>query len=248
MVLGVLVFEFELATVIVGFLAGITSSVAGFGIGSFLIPLVSTQAGTKIAIALMSLPHFLGTSVRFWLLKSKVNRRILIRFGFLSAAGGLIGALIHVFFVSIILQTVFALMLILAGIIGVLQVSERLHLGKIGASVVGLASGFFGGLVGEQGGIRSAALLGFDIEKEAFIATATATGLIVDIVRMPVYFIAGFGQIDQFLLIIMLSSTAVIGGTFVGNTILKRIPQELFKRLVSFLILLLGIFLLIIAL
>lgn len=50
-------FEFELAVVIVGFLAGMTASVAGFGIGSFLIPLVSTQTGAKIAIALMSVPH-----------------------------------------------------------------------------------------------------------------------------------------------------------------------------------------------
>jgi uncharacterized protein len=242
------VFEYELAVVIVGFLAGITASVAGFGIGSLLIPLVSIQTGAKVAIALMSLPHFLGNSVRFWLLKSKINRKILIRFGLLSAAGGLVGALIHVFFVSNVLQIIFSLMLILAGILGALQVSERLRLGKLSASVVGFASGFFGGLVGEQGGIRSVALLGFDIEKEAFIATATATALIVDIVRMPIYFIAGFGQVSQFLYIIVLSSTAVIGGTLAGNVILKRIPQELFKRLVSFLILLLGILLLIIAL
>lgn len=241
-------FEFELAIVIVGFLAGITASVAGFGIGSFLIPLVSIQTGAKFAIALMSLPHFIGNSVRFWLLKSKINRRILIRFGLLSAAGGLIGALIHVFFVSNVLQIIFSSMLILAGILGVLQVSERLRLGKLSGSIVGFASGFFGGLVGEQGGIRSVALLGFDIEKEAFIATATATALIVDIVRMPIYFIAGFGQVNEFLPIIVLSSTAVIGGTLAGKSILKQIPQELFKRLVSFLILLLGILLLSMAL
>ena len=216
------------------------------GIRKLPIPKPATEA--KFAIALMSLPHFIGNSVRFWLLKSKINRRILIRFGLLSAAGGLIGALIHVFFVSNVLQIIFSSMLILAGILGVLQVSERLRLGKLSASIVGFASGFFGGLVGEQGGIRSVALLGFDIEKEAFIATATATALIVDIVRMPIYFIAGFGQVNEFLPIIVLSSTAVIGGTLVGNSILKRIPQELFKRLVSFLILLLGILLLIVAL
>jgi uncharacterized protein len=242
------VFEFELAVVIVGFLAGMTASVAGFGIGSFLIPLVSTQTGAKIAITLMSVPHFLGTSVRFWLLKTKVNRKILIRFGLLSAAGGLIGALIHIFFVNNLLQIVFSVMLILAGILGVLQISERLRLGKLSSSIVGFASGFFGGLVGEQGGIRSVALLGFDIEKEAFIATATATGLIVDVVRMPVYFATQFSQVAQFILIILMSSAAVIAGTLVGNVVLKRIPQELFKRIVSFLIFILGIFLLIIAL
>ena len=246
--MGILVFEFLAAVVVVGFLAGMTASVAGFGIGSFLTPLVSVQTGTKVAIALVSLPHFLGSATRFWLLKSKVNRKILIRFGLLSATGGLVGALVHVFFVSNLLQIIFYEILILAGILGVLQVSERLRFGKKRAAVVGLASGFFGGLVGEQGGIRSVALLNFDVEKEAFVATATATALIVDAVRMPVYFLTQSSQVSQFLVILFLSSITVIIGTFTGNLLLKRIPERSFKRFVSLLILVLGIILLIIAL
>jgi uncharacterized membrane protein YfcA len=237
---------FEIFVVLVSFLAGMTASVAGFGIGSLLIPLVSIRTGTKIAIALVSLPHFLGTALRFWLLKAKVNRKILIRFGLLSAIGGLAGALLHTFFVSDILRIVFSTMLIVAGTIGVLKISERLRFGKIGAAVAGFASGFFGGLVGEQGGIRSVALLNFDVEKEAFIATATATGLIVDAVRMPTYFLTQSNQISEFLFLIVLTSIPVLFGTLAGNVVLKRIPEAFFKRTVSLLILVLGIFLLII--
>jgi uncharacterized protein len=238
----------EFLIVVVGFFAGVTASIAGFGIGSFLIPLVSLQTGTKVAVALVSLPHFFGTSLRFWFLKSKVNRKILVRFGLLSAAGGLTGALLHAFFVSNFLQTIFAVMLILAGVLGILQISKRLRFGKIGAAIAGLVSGFFGGLVGEQGGIRSVALLNFDAEKEAFVATATATGLIVDGVRMPVYFLMHSSQVSQFFFILILSSAAVIAGTLTGNMVLKRIPEEAFKRIVSLLILILGIILLIVAL
>jgi len=237
---------FEIFVVLVSFLAGMTASVAGFGIGSLLIPLVSIRTGTKIAIALVSLPHFLGTALRFWLLKAKVNRKILIRFGLLSAIGGLAGALLHTFFVSDILRIVFSIMLIVAGTIGVLQISERLRFGKIGAAVAGFASGLFGGLVGEQGGIRSVALLNFDVEKEAFIATATATGLIVDAVRMPTYFLTQSNQISGFLFLIFLTSIPVLFGTLAGNVVLKRIPETFFKRTVSLLILVLGIFLLIV--
>jgi uncharacterized membrane protein YfcA len=135
-------------------------------------------------------------------------------------------------------------MLVLAGILGVLQITENIYFGKVGASAVGLLSGFFGGLVGEQGGIRSVALLSFDVEKEAFIATATATALIVDAVRMPIYFITQTGQFSQFLIILILSCAAVCAGTIVGNFILKRIPEKSFKRIVSLLILFLGLFLL----
>ncbi len=94
-------FEFEFLTIFVGFFAGMTASVAEFGIGSFLIPLVSVRTGTKVAIALVSLPHFLGTGIRFWLLRAKVNRKIFIRFGLLSAAGGLAGALLHIFLLAV---------------------------------------------------------------------------------------------------------------------------------------------------
>jgi uncharacterized membrane protein YfcA len=194
------------------------------------------------------LPHFLGTGVRFWLLKSKVNRKILIRFGLLSAVGGLTGALLHTVVVSNLLQIIFAVMLMIAGTLGVLRVSERLRFGKTSAAIIGLASGFFGGLVGEQGGIRSVALLNFDVEKEAFIATATATALIVDVVRMPVYFLTQSSQVSQFVVILILSSIAVIAGTLAGNVVLKRIPEESFKVIVSFLILLLGIFMFVIGL
>ena len=237
---------FEILVVLVSFLAGMTASVAGFGIGSLLIPLVGVRTGTKIAIALVSLPHFLGTSVRFWLLKAKVNRKILIRFGLLSAVGGLVGALLHTFFVSDVLRIVFSVMLIVAGTVGVLEISERLRFGKLAAAAAGLASGFFGGLVGEQGGIRSVALLNFDVEKEAFIATATATGLIVDAVRMPAYFLTQPSQINEFLFLIALTSIPVVLGTLAGNVVLKRIPEASFKQIVSFLILVLGIFLLIV--
>lgn len=235
---------FELWVVVVSFIAGMTASVAGFGIGSFLIPLVSVRVGTKVAVALVSLPHFLGTSLRFWLLKSKVNRQILIRFGLLCAVGGLTGALLHVFFVSDVLRIIFSVMLILAGILGVLQVSERIRFGRLGAGIAGLASGFFGGLVGEQGGIRSVALLSFDIQKEAFIATATASGVIVDAVRMPVYFLTQFSQFTQFYSLLILTSVPVLAGTIAGKVILNRIPESFFKRIVSFLVLLLGIYLL----
>jgi len=128
----------------------------------------------------------------------------------------------------------------------VLEISERLRFGKLAAAAAGLASGFFGGLVGEQGGIRSVALLNFDVEKEAFIATATATGLIVDAVRMPAYFLTQPSQINEFLFLIALTSIPVVLGTLAGNVVLKRIPEASFKQIVSFLILVLGIFLLIV--
>jgi hypothetical protein len=58
--------------------------------------------------------------------------------------------------------------------------SSRWHPQGPLVGVLGVLSGFFGGVAGNQGGMRAAALTAFGLEPAAFVATATATGLLVD--------------------------------------------------------------------
>jgi hypothetical protein len=51
--------------------------------------------------------------------------------------------------------------------------------------------------VGNQGSIRTAALLGLDVRRDAFVATATAIALAVDAVRMPVYIVTGWQKMRK---------------------------------------------------
>ena len=103
----------------------------------------------------------------------------------------------------------------------------------------------FGGLVGNQGGIRSAALLGFGLERDAFVATATAIALLVDLFRMPVYAALQFRQVLLQWQMALIATAGVVVGTLSGKWMLQRIPQNIFRRIVSSIILALGIWLLI---
>jgi uncharacterized membrane protein YfcA len=180
---------FDVVVAAVAVVAAAIAAIAGFGIGSLLTPLLALRFGTKLAVAIVSVPHFVATAFRFATLRRHVDRRVLIEFGIMSAIGGLIGALLNAKLSSPALTIVFALLLILAGTSSLFGWTERIHLGRTGTWIAGQLSGFFGGLVGNQGGIRSAALLGFDIPKERFVATATAIALMVDGARMPVYIV-----------------------------------------------------------
>jgi uncharacterized membrane protein YfcA len=51
----------------------------------------------------------------------------------------------------------------------------------------GLLSGFFGGLSGHQGALRSAFLTKVGVATEAFVGTNAAIGFAVDLVRLGVY-------------------------------------------------------------
>jgi uncharacterized membrane protein YfcA len=81
--------------IIVAIVAGTVSAVTGFGIGSLLTPFLAMSVGTRTAVAAVSIPHVVGTAVRFWLLQHDLDRRVLWSFGLTSAAGGLAGATLY---------------------------------------------------------------------------------------------------------------------------------------------------------
>ena len=233
---------FELLTALVALLAGAVASVAGFGIGSLLTPVLALAVGTKVAVAAVSIPHLLGTALRFWRLRMHVDRHVLLGFGLTSAAGGLAGALLHAYAGSAALGIVFGCLLILAGASELSGLMRRLDLERRAAWVAGATSGFFGGLVGNQGGIRSAALLGFDVRKEAFVATATAIALIVDLARMPVYLAVEREAIAAIWMLVAIASVGVIVGTLLGERVLRRVPERAFRAGVAALLLALGVY------
>jgi len=236
---------FELAVAGAAIVAGAIASVAGFGIGSVLTPLLSIRVGAKLAVAAVSIPHVVGTAVRFWLLRGHVDRRIFIWFGVASAAGGLAGALLHVYASSRALAVVFGSLLVFVGLSELTGFMNNVRLGRRAAWIAGAASGVFGGLVGNQGGIRSAALLAFDSDKETFVATATAVGLVVDAARMPVYLVTEQSALTQIWPLIAIAIVAVVSGTVMGMRVLTHVPERQFRRLVAVLLLALGTWMLV---
>ena len=93
--LVLLVVLFAAVVFLVALLAGATASVVGFGIGSLLTPLLALRFGTSTAVAAVTIPHILATALRCWRLRAHIDRSVLLRFGVLSAAGGLLGALLY---------------------------------------------------------------------------------------------------------------------------------------------------------
>jgi hypothetical protein len=112
---------------------------------------------------------------------------------------------------------VFGLLLILAGTSELTGLARRVRLDGAAGWIAGGLSGLFGGLVGNQGGIRSAALLGFDLSRHAFVATATAIALAVDVARMPVYFVAEGAAILREWPILVITVAGVVAGTLLGE-------------------------------
>lgn len=235
---------FEFSIVCAALVAGGIASIAGFGIGSILTPLLATACGTKLAVAVVSVPHLAGTALRFSFIYRHVDRRVLLTFGIASAVGGLCGALLHVWLGSVWLGYILGVLLVFAGIMGITGLVSRLRFGGAMAWIAGVLSGGFGGLVGNQGGIRSAALLGFHLNKENFVATATGIALAVDFFRMPVYAVTQWRDVVAVWPALLIATIGIVAGTIVGQPVLRCIPTRTFRAVVSVIILALGIWML----
>ena len=232
--------SFTIAVALVGLLAAGIASVTGFGIGSLLTPVLAIETGTKLAVAAISIPHAVATAQRFWLLRRHVDTRVLLGFGVASAVGGLAGALAHVWVSSGALSVVFGCVVALTGVAELTGWMRRVRWSRRSAWIAGGLSGALGGMVGNQGGIRTAALLGFDVPKESFVATATAIGLFVDGARMPVYLATQWRDILRIWPLVAIATVAVVIGTALGARLLSRLPQQSFRKLIGVVLILLG--------
>jgi uncharacterized protein len=196
---------------------------------------------TAHAVAVLAIPHAVATAIRWVRLRSDVHLPTFRQFGIASAAGGLAGAALQARLTSPVLTIVLASLLLLAG--GTELAGRRVPLPRtpFWRLLGGILSGLFGGLVGNQGGIRAAALLGFSLPPRQLVATATASALLVDAARVPIYFATMGPVIAEATRTVIAASIGVTIGTFLGVPILSRIPERIYRRLVGALLLMLGI-------
>lgn len=231
---------FEALILAAGLAGGVVAAVTGFGIGSLLTPAFALQVDARLAVAAVSIPHVLGTAFRFWLLGGRVDSRVLWSFGLTSAAGGLAGALLQEEAGTPALMVLFGGLLLFTAGAELTGLAQRMRFEGPVAWLAGGASGFLGGLVGNQGGIRSAALLGVELPKHVFVGTATAVGLMVDGARVPVYLWHLHEPMRGMTAWIAIAVVGVVAGTLLGNRLLARIPERWFRRILAVVLATLG--------
>lgn len=229
---------------LVAILSGATASIAGFGIGSLLTPLLAVRFGTETAVAAVAIPHAVATALRYVRLRRAVAWDVVRSFGLLSAIGGLAGALLYTRLTSRALTVILGLLLIATAISALTGPTRQISLPKSLVGAMGLASGFFGGIAGNQGGLRAAAMMSFALPAAAFVATSTAIGLLVDAARMPIYVWRAGGMLLPLATPIAVATAGVIIGTLAGERLLLGLSPSQFRRVLSVLIGLLGVWLL----
>lgn len=247
---------------IVTFTAAILTFFSGFGLGTILTPVMMIFFPTEIAIAFTGLVHFSNNIFKFFLVGKNIDKKVLIRFGLPSVIAALIGSYLLVlidesnvifsyhFFdkkIDVVLVKFFiSILLITFAIIDLIPQIKNLNFDKKYLPVGGFLSGFFGGLSGNQGALRSAFLVKHGLEKSVFVATTVAVSSLVDITRLGIYS-TNFLNLNysDFYQLGFFSVVSAVAGSFIGNNLLKKVTIEQIKKIVALLLVLLGMSLLI---
>ena len=232
-----------LILLIVGIVSGATAAIAGFGIGSLLTPVLALRYDVSLAVAAVSIPHAIATALRCWRLRASIAWPVVKSFGVLSAIGGLAGALLYARVGSRALEITLGALLIATAIAALSDWMRRLHPRGVTASALGFASGLFGGLAGNQGGLRAGALMAFALGPAAFVATSTAIALAVDAARLPIYLWRAGSALTALGAEIGVATAGVVIGTLLGERLLLGLSPQRFQKIVAVLIGALGVWL-----
>ncbi len=105
----------------------------------------------------------------------------------------------------------------------------------------GALSGFFAGLFGMGGAIRGLFLTSFDLPKAVYIATAGAIALTIDTTRLATY-IKNDARLPHLLLWgLLIFVPASFLGAKIAKSVVDKIPQEHFRKVVAAFLLIMGI-------
>lgn len=242
------------------FLVAIMTFFSGFGLGTILTPVMMIFLPVELAIALTGLVHFFNNIFKLFLVGKNAVKDVLIRFGIPAVLAAFAGAWILVnipdalplFSYNIgdkhfdIYPVKFTISLILFcfAIFDLLPYFRKMKFHRKYLPFGGVLSGFFGGLSGNQGALRSAFLIKSGLSKEAFIGTAVVVSAFVDFTRLGVYSSKLIeARPGEHITLIVFATLSAISGAYIGNLLLKKVTIHFLHITVAILLICLAVLL-----
>jgi len=235
---------------------------SGFGLGTVLMPAFALFFPVPVAVAAAAVVHLANNIFKIGLVGRYADKDVLARFAIPGALAAMVGAALLNRFADLTPLAVYALganqreITVVKLVIGVVIVFfacfdliprfQNLAFDRRYLPLGGILSGFFGGLSGNQGALRSAFLIKAGLSKEAFIGTGTVAAVVVDVARLLVYgasfYAAQFAKLDSSIAGLVLAATlAAFVGSYLGARLVKKVTLRALQIIVGVMLVLIGV-------
>ena len=234
------------------FVSGLTLF-SGFGLGTLLMPIFALFFPLPMAVALTAIVHFLNNLFKLVFWGRYADKAIVLKFGLPALVSAYVGAVTLVwlsdlrplfsyqFFgrdVAVMpVKCAVALLMIFFSLFEVVPRFKKISFDQRYLSLGGVLSGFFGGLSGHQGALRSVFLVKCGLSPEGFIGTGVVIACLVDLSRILVYGIrlAGAG-IQNNLPLLTAATLSAFCGVWLGGLLMKKVTLRIIQMIVGLLL------------
>jgi uncharacterized protein len=222
---------------------------SGFGLGTLLMPVFALFFDLPSAIGLTAIVHLLNNVFKLALVYKNINYRVLLQFGIPALLSSFVGAwilgkismsemVLHSYTLGEKMFSITWPGLIIGSVVlffSVVELSKKLstlsfHPRWLFAG--GLFTGFFGGLSGHQGALRSAFLLRLNLDKAVFVASGVSIACLVDVARLSMYSFR-YDIVEQNTSLLLLAVLSAFSGALIGNKVFKKTSIDFMKWMVG---------------
>ena len=243
---------------LVAFFTAVLTFFSGFGLGTILAPVFAIFFPIDIAIALTGVVHFTNNLFKIALVGKNTDKAVLLRFGIPAILASFAGAWLLLKFTVLPtflqyelwgrafevtpVKLIIALLLIVFSLLEISPSFQKVQFGKNKLVWGGILSGFFGGLSGIQGAIRSAFLIKSGLSKEAYIATGVIIACLVDFTRLSVY-ASRFtsANLHENLTLLISATLSALAGAYFGKKLLKKVTLRSIQLIVAVMLIFISI-------
>jgi uncharacterized membrane protein YfcA len=236
---------------------------SGFGLGTLMLPIFALFFPVEMAVVATALVHGANNLFKVSLLGRHADREVVLKFGLIAIVSAVIGALTLGWLAGLsfrmgvavneatvsevtMVKLVIGFLMMGFALFELLPRFRKLQFDRKYLPLGGLLSGFFGGLSGHQGALRSAFLAKAGLTTERFVGTNAVIGFLVDLSRLVVYaaFFAGLGgNMLEFTAwpLVLTGSLAAFCGVMAGKRYLHKVTMASVQTLVGVLLFGVGI-------
>jgi len=253
--------DYAIISVVSLLVAGLTFF-SGFGLGTLLMPVFAIFFTIEVAIAATALVHLANNIFKVILIGKQADYKVVALFAIPGAIAAVFGALLLNYsmtlptlmkyeisghgFVVTPTKLVIAVLIFIFAVLELVPILKHLKMNKKYIPLGGLLSGFFGGLSGHQGALRTAFLARLGLDKKTLIGTMVISAVVVDVSRLLVYGMTFF-QTDMVLLreqggfgIVIAGIGAAFIGSFLGKQILEKMTLQFLHILIGVMLILMS--------
>ncbi len=230
--------------------ASVLTLFSGFGLGTLLMPFFALFFPVDLAISMTAVVHLLNNVFKLILVGKFVDKEVAVKFGI----GALVSAFVGALFLGAIstvepiyeyeafnrtasitpLKLLIATLLLMFVWLESRPTLEGVTIERKYLWLGGVLSGFFGGLSGNQGALRSMFLLKCNLTKESFIATGVVIACVIDVARLLVYRERfTLALVEENAAVLLWACAAAFLGAFIGARLLPKITMHAVQRIVA---------------